>query len=61
MRTVRYALAERPDLAALLHIEPEAFAAAGHDGALAALDPAQAAFIDTETTGLTPTPEPTRS
>ena len=54
MRTVRYALAERPDLAALLHIEPEALAAAGRDGALAALDPARAAFIDTETTGLTP-------
>ncbi|MCU0502073.1 MAG: ribonuclease H-like domain-containing protein, partial [Anaerolineae bacterium] len=54
MRTVRYPLAERPDLAALLHIETEALAAAGRAGALAALDPARAAFIDTETTGLTP-------
>jgi len=54
VRTVRYALAERPDLDALLHIEPEALAAAGRDGSLAALDPARAAFIDTETTGLTP-------
>jgi len=54
VRIVRYALAERPDLAALLHIEPEALAAAGRDGSLAALDPARAAFIDTETTGLTP-------
>jgi uncharacterized protein YprB with RNaseH-like and TPR domain len=54
VRTVRYPLAERPDLGALLHIEPEALAAAARDGALAALDPARAAFIDTETTGLTP-------
>jgi uncharacterized protein YprB with RNaseH-like and TPR domain len=54
VRTVRYSLAERPDLDALLHIEPEALAAAGRDSALAALDPARAAFIDTETTGLTP-------
>jgi hypothetical protein len=52
--TVRYALAERPDLAALLQIEPDALAAAGRDGTLAALDPARAAFLDTETTGLTP-------
>jgi len=54
VRIVRYPLAERPDLAALLQIEPEALAAAGRDGALAALEPARAAFIDTETTGLTP-------
>jgi hypothetical protein len=54
VRTFRYSLADRPDLAALLHIEPEALAAAGRDGSLAALDPARAAFIDTETTGLTP-------
>ena len=54
VRTIRYPLVERADLAALLHIEPDALAAAGRDDALAALDPARAAFIDTETTGLTP-------
>jgi uncharacterized protein len=54
VRTVCYPLAERPDLGALLQIEPEALAAAGRDGALAVLDPARTAFIDTETTGLTP-------
>jgi len=54
VRIVRYPLAARPDLAALLHIESEALAAAGRDGALAVLDPARAAFVDTETTGLTP-------
>jgi len=54
VRTVRYPLAGRPDLTALLHIEPDALAAAGRDDALVALDPARAAFIDTETTGLTP-------
>jgi uncharacterized protein len=54
VRTVRFPLAQRPDLAALLHVEPGVLAAAGRDGALAALDPARAAFIDTETTGLTP-------
>jgi uncharacterized protein YprB with RNaseH-like and TPR domain len=54
VRTVRYALADHPDLAALLEVETEALAAAGRDPALARLDPARAAFVDTETTGLTP-------
>jgi hypothetical protein len=54
VRTVRYALADHPDLAALLEIETAALAAAGRDPALARLDPARAAFVDTETTGLTP-------
>jgi len=51
-RTVRYPLAGRPDLAALLEITGEAFAALGRDPALAGLEPARAAFVDTETTGL---------
>jgi uncharacterized protein YprB with RNaseH-like and TPR domain len=54
VRTVRYALADHPELAALLEVEAEALAAAGRDPALARLDPAWAAFVDTETTGLTP-------
>lgn len=54
VRTVRFPLAERPDLAALLEIEADALAAAGRDPTLARLDPARAAFVDTETTGLTP-------
>ncbi len=54
VRTVRYRLADRPDLAGLLEIEPAALAAAGRDPDLLRLDPGQAAFVDTETTGLTP-------
>jgi uncharacterized protein YprB with RNaseH-like and TPR domain len=54
VRSVRYSLAERPDLAALLDIGGEAFAALGRDPVLAALDPARTAFVDTETTGLSP-------
>lgn len=53
-RTFRYPLAEMPGLAAWLSIEAEALAAAGRDSSLFELDPARAAFIDTETTGLTP-------
>lgn len=54
VRTVRYPLAAHPDLAALLEIEADALAAAGRDPMLARLDPTRAAFVDTETTGLTP-------
>jgi uncharacterized protein len=54
VRAVSYPLAKRPDLGALLQIEPEALAAAGRDAALSVLDPARTAFIDTETTGLAP-------
>jgi uncharacterized protein YprB with RNaseH-like and TPR domain len=52
VRTVRYPLAGRPDLAELLAVEPRALAAAGRDTGLEALEPLSAAFIDTETTGL---------
>lgn len=54
VRTVHYPLAVHPELAMLLEVETEALAAAGRDPALARLDPARAAFVDTETTGLTP-------
>ncbi len=53
VRTVRYRLADRPDLAGLLEIEPGALAAMGRDPGLGRLDPGRAAFVDTETTGLT--------
>lgn len=52
VQTVRYPLAERPDLGSLLAVPREALAALGHDPALFALDPAATAFIDVETTGL---------
>jgi len=52
VRTARYPLIDRPDLAAWLQAEPAALAALGRDPALEALEPAHAAFIDTETTGL---------
>jgi uncharacterized protein YprB with RNaseH-like and TPR domain len=52
VRTVRYPLAERPDLAELLAVKPNALAAAGRDAGLEALEPQSAAYIDTETTGL---------
>lgn len=52
VRTVRYPLAGRPDLAALLTAAPEALAAAGRDPRLARADLGRLAFIDTETTGL---------
>lgn len=54
VRTVRYPLAERPDLAALLEFTGESFAALGRDPALADLEVERTAFIDTETTGLSP-------
>ncbi|PKO21897.1 MAG: hypothetical protein CVU38_12275 [Chloroflexi bacterium HGW-Chloroflexi-1] len=52
VRTARYPLIDRPDLATWLRAEPAALAALGRDPLLADLAPAQAAFIDTETTGL---------
>ncbi|MCX7670393.1 MAG: ribonuclease H-like domain-containing protein, partial [Anaerolineae bacterium] len=52
VRTVRYPLAERPDLAGLLEVGAEALAAAGRDPRLARVDPTRLAFMDTETTGL---------
>ncbi len=52
VRTARFPLAERPDLAEWLAVEPAALAALDRNDALRALDPAAVAFIDTETTGL---------
>ena len=52
MRIVRYPLAERPDLAEWLTIHPAALAALDRNDGLLSLEPAQVAFIDTETTGL---------
>lgn len=51
-RTVRYPLAEHPELAGWPAVRPEALAALDRNQALMALDPARVAFIDTETTGL---------
>ena len=74
VRTERYPLAERPDLAEWLRVSGDALAALGQDAALADLEPGRAVFLDTETTGLsmgagtytfmigvgtyTPTPQP---
>jgi len=52
VRTARYSLTERPDLAEWLDTTPVTLAALGRDPRLEALAPASAAFIDTETTGL---------
>jgi len=52
VRTARYPLAERPDLAEWLTVQPAALTALDQNDALLRLEPAQAAFIDTETTGL---------
>jgi len=52
VRTVRYPLADRPDLAVLPTVAADALAAAGRDPRLARADPGRLAFIDTETTGL---------
>jgi hypothetical protein len=52
VRTARYPLAERPDLAEWLTIQPAALAALDRNDALLRLTPAHVAFIDTETTGL---------
>lgn len=50
----RYPLAKFSSLAEWLQTPPEALAALDRNGTLADLAPAQAAFIDTETTGLSP-------
>lgn len=52
LRTARYPLAEHPELAGWLAVRPEALAALDRNDALLGLDPQRAAFIDTETTGL---------
>jgi uncharacterized protein len=52
VRIARYPLAERPDLAEWLTVRPAALAALDRNDALLGLAPAQVAFIDTETTGL---------
>ena len=52
VRTARYPLAERPDLAEWLTVQPAALAALDRNDALLRLEPAKVAFIDTETTGL---------
>jgi uncharacterized protein YprB with RNaseH-like and TPR domain len=52
LRTARYPLAERPDLAPWLGLAPEILAALAGEAGAGYLAPATAAFIDTETTGL---------
>jgi uncharacterized protein len=52
VRTVRHPLGQRPELGELLAAEPAVLAALGHDASLAGLEPSRAAFVDTETTGL---------
>ncbi len=51
-RVVRYPLTEYPHLADWLHTSSQALAALDRNTALLGLVPSQAAFIDTETTGL---------
>ncbi len=52
LRTARYPLAQAPHLAGWLSVDPGALAALDRNPALLGLEPARAAFIDTETTGL---------
>jgi len=52
VRTVRYRLSERPELVELCAAEPQVLVALGRDSSLANLELARAAFVDTETTGL---------
>ncbi len=52
LRTVHYPLTAHPELAGWLAVSPEALAALDRNDALLGLDPLRAAFIDTETTGL---------
>ncbi len=52
VRAARYPLAERPDLAEWLTVQPAALAALDRNDALLRLAPDKVAFIDTETTGL---------
>ena len=51
-RTARFSLADDAELAQFRDARPDMLAAVGQDPGLAALDPARAAYIDTETTGL---------
>ncbi len=53
-RVARYPLAEFPSLTEWLQTSPAALAALDRNEALLDLDPAQVAFVDTETTGLSP-------
>ncbi len=52
VRTERYPLAEYPELAEWLHVVPAAVVALDRNDALWRIAPSSAAFIDTETTGL---------
>jgi uncharacterized protein YprB with RNaseH-like and TPR domain len=52
VRTVCVPLSERPELVELAAADPAALAALSQDPRLADLEPSQAAYIDTETTGL---------
>ncbi len=52
VRSVRYPLAERPDLAEWLGAQPAALAALDRNDGLQSLEPDKVVFIDTETTGL---------
>ena len=52
VRTARHPLAERPDLAEWLTVQPAALAALDRNDRLLSLRPEEVAFIDTETTGL---------
>jgi uncharacterized protein len=52
VRTVRYRLSERPELVELCATGPQVLVALGRDSSLAHLDLSRAAFLDTETTGL---------
>lgn len=52
LRTARYPLAQAPQLIAWQSVDPGALAALDRNTALLGLEPARAAFIDTETTGL---------
>jgi hypothetical protein len=52
VRTVRYRLDERPEFVEFCTTEPQVLVALGRDASLAKLDLSRAAFVDTETTGL---------
>jgi uncharacterized protein YprB with RNaseH-like and TPR domain len=52
VRSACYPLAERPDLAEWLTVQPAALAALDRNNDLLRLEPTKVAFIDTETTGL---------
>jgi uncharacterized protein YprB with RNaseH-like and TPR domain len=52
VRTARYPLSEHPELIEVAAAEPRVLGALGRDPGLVSLDLSRAAFIDTETTGL---------